>query len=59
MDPDVALAQLLDALSRLEAYRDGQFPRPDIDTAIDDAVEAGEALQEWRRTGGFLPKFPV
>ena len=54
MDPNETLAQLRDALSRLEDVR-GPARGPLADAAS-DLRDAAVALDEWLSRGGFLPE---
>jgi hypothetical protein len=49
MDPNVALENLREALNPERG------DEPGFEDALDDAIEAFAALDEWLRNGGFLP----
>jgi len=49
MDPNVALANLREALNP------EQGDSPGFEDALDNAIEAFAALDEWLSKGGFLP----
>lgn len=55
MDPDEALRLLEEAIGAMDLYRDGVFPRPDLDRAMEQASEAFTGLNAWLTRGGFLP----
>jgi hypothetical protein len=52
MDPDQALK---DARAACEHWAHGERGDHDL-VAFDDLVNAFEALDQWLRSGGFLPK---
>jgi hypothetical protein len=56
MDPNETLKQLRAAMGQLSDYRAGDFPRPSLDDAIDDAIEMFESLDLWLGKGGALPE---
>lgn len=55
MDPDEALRLLAEAIAMMDMYRDGSFPRPDLDRAMEQASESFTGLNAWLERGGFLP----
>ena len=54
MDPDAALAAILEAIERYEsAYRECNTEE---NLAADDLVEAFEGLDSWLCRGGMMPR---
>lgn len=51
MTIDASMDLLHDALLRLEDYREGVFPRPDLDQAITDAADAFHAVNTAGQSG--------
>lgn len=59
VDPDTALANLRNALTRYRAAQGWDFPdsaeAAEAGSAADDLADAAEALDGWLTGGGFLP----